>query len=75
MAFPIFSFKKISKESVISEFQRLSLSKQGQVQKLTCEKEFHLHENKKTMIFILMALHLASLWNRGLRQLGNSLLK
>ena len=51
MAFPIFSFKKISRESVISEFQRLSLSKQGQVQKLTCEKEFHLHENKKNNDF------------------------
>ena len=41
--------------------------------KLCCENEFYLHDNKK-IIFISMALHLASLWNRGLKQLRNGLL-
>ena len=34
--------------NAISEFQKLSLSKQGQVQNLCCENELHLHENEKS---------------------------
>ena len=35
----------------------------------SCENEFYLHENKKKIIS--MALHLASLWNRGWGRLGS----
>ena len=38
-----------------------------------CENKFYLRENKK-ITFISMAAHFASLWNRGLRRLGNGLL-
>ena len=41
------------------------------MQDLCCENEFYLHEDKK-IFFVSMASHLASLWNRGLRQLGSS---
>ena len=41
--------------------------------KAKCKNESHLHENKK-IILMSMTLLLASLWNRGLRQLGSSLL-
>ena len=51
-------------EWAIFEFLKLLLSKWGFVQDLSCENEFHLHENKKND-FLLMVLHLASLWNRG----------
>ena len=33
--------------NAIPEFQKLSLSTQGQVQNLCCENELHLHENEK----------------------------
>ena len=35
------------KELVISEFQKLSLSKPGKVRNLSCKHEFYSHENKK----------------------------
>ena len=47
-------------QQAISEFQKLSLSKRGKVQKLCCENEFNLYEKKK-IIFMLMALYLVSL--------------
>ena len=34
-------------EKAISEFQKPSLLKRGQVQNLSCENEFYLHDNKK----------------------------
>ena len=37
--------------NAISEFQNLSLSKQGQVQNLCCENEFHFHENEKSLSY------------------------
>ena len=48
-------------KQAICEFQNLSLSKRGQVQNLSRENEFYLHENKKKIIFISKASHLASL--------------
>ena len=32
----------------ISEFQKPSLLKRGQVQNLSCDNEFYLHDNKKS---------------------------
>ena len=58
----------------ISEFQKLSLSKRGQVQNLSCENEVYLYGNKNHFQ-LSMALHLASLWKRGLSQLENDRLK
>ena len=40
----------------ISEFQKLSLSTRGQVQNLSYQNEFYLHENKKK-IFVSIALN------------------
>ena len=39
---------------------------------IACENEFYLQENKK-IIFMLLASHLALLWNRGWEPLGNGL--
>ena len=64
----------VKTQLAISEFQKLSLSKRGQVQNLSCENEVYLYENKKN-IFMSMALHVASLWKRGLSQLENDRLK
>ena len=58
----------------ISEFQKLSLSKRGQVQNLSCENEVYLYGNKNHFQ-LSMALHLASLWKKGLSQLENDRLK
>ena len=35
-------------DNAIPEFQKLSLSKQGQVQNVCCGNELHLHENEKS---------------------------
>ena len=40
-------------QQAISEFQKLSLSKRGKVQKLCCENEFNLYEKKKVIFFVL----------------------
>ena len=45
--------------NIIGHFQKPSLLKRGQVQNLSCENEFYLHDNKK-IIFIGKVLHLAS---------------
>lgn len=64
---------RILKENkyTIFEFQKVSLSKQGKIQNLDVKKNFICMRIKS--LFISMALHLASLWNRGLRQLKNGL--
>ena len=64
----------VKTQLAISEFQKLSLSKQGQVQNLSCENEVYLYGNKNHFQ-LSMALHLASLWKRGLSQLENDRLK
>ena len=39
---------KYTVQQAIAEFQMLSLSKRGKVKNLSCEKDFYLHENKKS---------------------------
>ena len=56
-----------------SGFQKLSLSKRGWCAKPYLWKWVLFCMNKKN-IFISIAVHLVSLWHRGLKQLGNSLL-
>ena len=55
----------------ISEFQKPSLSKSDQVNNVSCENEFYLHENEKSFPWLT---DLTSLWNRGPLELGNGLL-
>ena len=45
--------KSEAREKAISEFQKPSLLKRGQVENLSCENEFYLHDNKK-IIFALV---------------------
>ena len=47
------------KELAISEFQKLSLSKRGKVQNLSCKNEFYSHGNKKRFHINGFALGLA----------------
>lgn len=56
-----------------SGFQKPSLSKRGWCAKPYLSKWVLFCMNKKN-IFISIAVHLVSLWHRGLKQLGNSLL-
>ena len=44
---PLIYSRKIA-QLAISEFQRPSLLKRGQVQNLSCENEFYLHDNEKS---------------------------
>ena len=64
----------VKTQLAISEFQKLSLSKRGQVQNLSRENEVYLYGNKNHFQ-LSMTLHLASLWKRGLSQLENDRLK
>ena len=41
----------VKTQLAISEFQKLSLSKRGQVQNVSCENEVYLYENKKSFSY------------------------
>ena len=60
--------------SHFGEVQKLSLLKRGWVRNLYCAKEFLFAWELKSYFHIISFRHLASLWNRGLEQLGNGLL-
>ena len=51
--------KTLCSQQAICKFERLSLSKLGQVQNLSCENEFNLHGNKKSFHTKVFTLTLA----------------
>lgn len=63
----VFRGAETTRGKVITEFQKLSFSKRCKEQKLSCENEYYLHENKKKNHFHITAFALSLILKQRLR--------